>query len=223
MRWGSHIQRIEEVEMSTSQNDLEMLEKRIFEERSRDGIFEIMLGLLFLAVASLVYTDHMGLVGAISAMPAILIPILRHRFVDPRLGVVKPAGKRALWMTSARSMTIIMIAGLVLLGLVAAFSLLPVLREEPVRSFLQRVDLDLFFLMMFAVFAMIGVIYGYRHVGIYLAGGAVIAIVRTLFLLPKETSFVLAGTLLLLLGISNLTRFLRRYPLIPDSNSVEGE
>jgi hypothetical protein len=200
---------------------MEELERKIFEERSRDGIFELFVGLMFLAVGVMASTERLSLVGVAAAVAATMIPVFRARFIHPRLGVVRPSGKRAFWMGSVRLLTVMSLLGLVVLGLVLAVISMGGEMLEPLRQVMGVLRLDFFFLLMFFVFLMVGAVNGYRRLGYYFAGGVVLVWLRTSLNLSEPTVFYVAGGLLSIYGLYAFQSFLRRNPVI--ERSAENE
>lgn len=199
--------------------NLEELEKKVFEERASDGLFELILGVLFILFGVLIAYDLSVYVGIVAAFPVIFLRSLREKIVQPRLGTVLPTGKRAKVMGSTRQTVIYTILGLVLLGLLVFLLVARAGISGDTLKVLHAFHLDLFALMILVVFLMIGRMNGYSHLLAYLAGAVVVFVIRALLGLPSLLSFFVVGGILTVFGSVALVRFLKRYPLIGAENN----
>jgi len=195
-----------------NRTNLQEIEQRIYEDRTKDGLFELVIGVFLLAAGVTLITRFMMLMGFIAAFPVIVLRELRRRIVDPRLGTIMPGEKQARKERGLKSATAILVALLLLIGMTVFWIVTRTGLGVNTREFFQIIGLDLFFLMMVGIFLMVGWMQGYRGLLRYLVAAVVLIAVRLLLNLPEYTYFILLGLIMTVIGVLSLSRFLRLNP-----------
>ena len=181
--------------------NLEKFEKKVWQLQFHDGLWEFMFGMMFVISAIRTLTDQVYFYGILIVGFAVFI--LGKKFVTmPRLGKVKYGKKRVKRQQWAG----LVFAG-VLIGMITLFVL------SVVGIFLA----DLTMIIIVALFVIVfgGVAY-YLDYWRFLAIGIVFGAQEIIFQQygdPNAAYFgIAAGSLLLLAGIWQLSRFLKKYP-----------
>lgn len=189
-----------------------------------DGFWDLLLGLIFMALAMYPITREMfgpvlnlTLFLAILAILVIGQLVLRHYVSVPRIGYARP--RRTPKMRVILVITILLVLltlGLVLLTLLSPESPSPANLQAPtnVRSYAVE---WIVFLVMGALFAGMGYVFGVTRLYFYgwllgLSNLASVYMSHTAgwtFLIPSAG----AAGIIILIGLALLVRFLRKYPV----------
>jgi hypothetical protein len=186
--------------------DLEKLESSAFRAYFEDGLFDIFFGLMFILSAVRSMADDP--IFSLTILVAVLVPVLGKRMVTyPRLGQVKfrehreKGLLRVMWVT-----VVLVIASAVIIGLNSVTDLLE-----------GRIVGDLVFGAMFiGITAMLGHYFEYPLLVVHGVIFAVIALSNGLA--GSDVGAVVGlvgGSVSVMIGVVNLTTFLRKYPTLP--------
>ncbi len=210
--------------------DLERLEKEAWRKFYDDGLFDIFLGLM-LAMMPLGLLLDGWFPEPLSRMLALLVvygslvgafTLLRHRFVKPRIGTIKPSKARRRKVNATRlALAISVLLGVIVLGVTVA------LRGTGNASFLNFIPL-LFFANAVVVFSTMAYFLDVPRFHAYGPAfgltGIVLILPRTLWGIevPELLVFGMPALAIITVGAYKLVRFLREYPVRTDEVSLDG-
>jgi len=181
--------------------NLEKFEKKVWQLQFRDGSWEMMFGMMLVIFAIRTITDQVYFTGLI--IVGLVVFILGKKFVTmPRLGKVKFGKKRV----KRQQWTGLVFAG-VLIGMMTLFVLsadgifLADLTYIIIVAFLVTVFAAVAYYLDYWIFLGIGIVFGAQEIIFQVYGD------------PNAAYFgIAAGSLLLVAGIWQFTRFLKKYP-----------
>jgi hypothetical protein len=190
--------------------NLKELERKAWKSYHQDGLWDVFMGLVLLAVGMYGLTNS-EMVHLVLSLVALAVFFVGKRFVTvPRMGLVEFGAERKVKkMKIAAVLTLTFLIG-VALYVVATLSsgALDWMRD-------QRVLFPLGVgVMMVSVFSLMGYWLDFRRM--YLIGLAFAVAFTTMMLLHNPIVFFLAGAVVLVPGLFIFVRFLRRYPLPPE-------
>jgi hypothetical protein len=190
----------------------------------QDGLWDVTLGLIFVLLS--LYPVLRRLLGPALNLLAFLIEmgvviaavsLLRSRLTAPRLGLIRMGASQKSRLRSVR------LAGaglMVFTGLIFALASIGRLREPAwsgLPAWLATFDMDILFATLIIMFfSLMGIVFGLGRLYLYgwlvglgnLASTVLEVTCGMLFLYP----LALTATLIVLIGITQLVGFLRRYP-----------
>jgi hypothetical protein len=197
--------------------DLERLERRTFTSQFRDGLIDIEMGLLIGAVWLFGFFDParevvLGPLNIVYFVAVASIPILgKYWITRPRLGTFKPGPARRSKIRTAG----IALGAMIILQ--AIIILLPFVGGTPIsmpRLFFTLTAALCFSVPTLFLFWFMNFTRGY--ILAILLGGAISAGVY----LESGLPFLVAGALMVAMGLVALLTFLRDYPLPRERNDV---
>ena len=199
-----------------TKNSLRKIEKQAYRSTFEDGIYDIIIGMLFLILALIPALEYFEIPGSYAYILG-LIPLLtlwlgKRNITIPRLGLVKFGEKRK----SKRKLLLIISA-------VVLFLMLPVLMITLAKGFPIKLQgnpaISPIVLMTIAPFLVIAAYFlDYLRMFIYvlvLFGVVLNADFMLRYVgdpLNSVISFGFAGVVILFYGISLLAKFLKKYP-----------
>jgi len=195
---------------------LDRLERKAFHAYHRDGIVDLLVGLMALGFGIGMWTNSTTLF-ALVWLPTIFYRPLRSWLVVPRLGYASFGTGGAGPARSARRWVVLLLAGSVALGLVTFMAT----NSSPEwRSFMRAHPL-----LFFGGLGALGLTVGglatklWRFVG-YGAVAALIAVVGDQVGLAPEPGVTAIGAIIVVLGLGRLTWFLTNFPKLPNDASA---
>ncbi|KPJ93485.1 MAG: hypothetical protein AMS18_05620 [Gemmatimonas sp. SG8_17] len=200
--------------MSHQGIDLKELERKAWTSFHRDGLLEAYLGLLLLAGFVGGMTPNWHLLGPILQLSAVAVFFAAKRLVTiPRMGLVKfgPERKAKRKRTAVVMSTIFLLT--VTLLIMTLLGRVGWIRENH-TAFSFALGLGVWF--VFAVMAYWG-----DSRRLYLIGFAFAVAITASELSDDPIPFLGVGSCLLIVGLVQLALFLRRYPLIPETDFRE--
>lgn len=190
-----------------------------------DGLFDLLLGMLFMMLAVYPITRaRLGpawnsalFIGLMLLVAGIQLTV-RRQISTPRLGYVKSKPSPALKLTLAITISLVTLTfGLVILTLVNPGWLpnrIPSTGPDWPRSYLVEI---LVLLVMVGLFSGMGYLFGVARLYLYgwLLGGGNLASVIMNQGAPEafNVPMALAASVILLIGLGLLIRFMRKYPV----------
>lgn len=186
--------------------DLENIESSAFRAYFQDGMFDILFGLMFIISGLRTITGEP--VVTLLILVAVLVPVLGKRSITyPRLGHVRFGERRV--KGQLRLMVVIVVAVLISAVIVAVSQSTDLLEG--------RLMGDLVFGAMFIVItASMGLYFEYPMLVVHGVIFAIIALVYGQY--GDDAGAVVAlvgGSISLIIGLTALVTFLRRYPSLP--------
>jgi hypothetical protein len=188
-----------------------------------DGLWDLLLGMIFMLLAIYPVTRtrlgpawNLALFVGLVLLVVTIQPIVRKQISTPRLGYVKANRSPALKVTLAITL-VALTFGLVILTLVSPGwlpNLSPVVAPVWLRSYWVEV---LVLMLMIGLFSGMGYLYGVPRLFLYgwLLGGGNLASVMINRSSPSGFNLPLglAASVILLIGLGLLIRFVRKYPV----------
>ncbi len=197
--------------------DLKKLEKRAYQTIFTDGIYDIVWGLMFLAISLNPILYRTGFPKPVIYIAELLLAglflvLAKQRITVPRLGIVRFSSHR-----KARAVKIL-ISGIIINVLVLLFILLnklEVFSSQTISNLLNPVIYALFFFTLFTILASV-----FSYPIIFLAGllfGSSIFISELLYShigepLDSLIPFGVSALIILSIGMMRLIKFIRIYP-----------
>jgi hypothetical protein len=197
--------------------DLKKLERQVYHSVYQDGIYDITLGFLLLAIAFNPVLYETGIPRAalylIELVLAGLILILGKRFITlPRMGMMKPLPRRqktARKVLLSGIIVFILLVVLILLKSSDAFS--PSLETLSIAP----LAISIAFLVIFTILAIVMSYFMILLAGLFFAIS--IPVSEMLFPILGEPldsliPFAASGLIILVIGVTRLFRFIHHYP-----------
>jgi Ca2+/Na+ antiporter len=190
------------------------MEKSAFRSFWNDGLLDLMLGLVILAVG-LSWWQEVAVMGAI--FPAVCVSMwtpLRKRLVEPRMGYVEFSGERELKVRSFRHGLIAFFAGTMMLG--AAIYMLWNRERIPEPA----VWIAGFPLVLIGIPALFFAFFTQCRRYVFYAAILLLAAVQVVAMgLEPHEGLIASGIVITLCGAYIFFRFLLRYPAAPKDAS----
>jgi hypothetical protein len=190
--------------------NLKELERKAWRSYHQDGLWDVFLGFMLLALGVYALTDS-STVHLLLTLSALGVFFVGKRFITvPRMGLVEFGAERKVKkMKIAAVLTMTFLLGLALYVVVTLSSgALEWLGEQPV---LFPVGVGVMIVSVFSLMA-----YWLDFERLYLMGLVFAVAFTTMMLLHNPIVFFLAGAVVLVPGLFIFVRFLRRYPLPPE-------
>lgn len=197
-------------------------EERAFAARFNDGVGDILIGLVILAMGASLGTEMGGMAGM---WGAIVVPLWfpLHRAVsDPRLGYVEfGPGRRA--KVRRKKMFLSLALGLTMLGGIALFMLSDTgagggsgaaMDNESARRWAGLPFFGAIALLLTVLGAMLGARRAYAYAGLLMGFGVMTR--DAVGIDPLNLTLLLSGSCITLCGLWILVRFLRTHPRLED-------
>jgi hypothetical protein len=193
--------------MSSRHLDLKRLERTAWRSFHQDGLWDVFLGLVLLAVgiSSLVGSDWLNLMLTLAALGVMASG--KHFVTVPRMGAVRfGPERRAKNRKVAALLFLTVLLGVALYA--AAVTNLEVLGWQANRGVLTTLAMSLVLLVIFG-----GIAYWLDFPRMLLLGFAFAAAFATSRLLHTPVTFLVAGGTVLFWGVALFARFVRKHPL----------
>jgi hypothetical protein len=198
--------------------DLKEIEKRSYRSYFKTGIYDLGFGVLLLsfAVAPLV-REAIGMLYIIFAViPGPLVIVLGKKYLtDPRMGFVRFGEKRKSAKRNMRRISAMSTTFLVALLALTVAGIFPGFIAESLGGAMFMAIIGAIVFMFMALIAYLMDFINMLYYGIVIGVGIVTAeILHGIIGNPLDSviTFGILGSLLLILGIFNTRRFLKKYP-----------
>lgn len=193
------------------ETDPQKIRRKVYLTYFKDGLWDIALGLFLLGWGFTVWFDLPWLPGAVFVSFFWLVMDLKKKITYPRIGLATPTEQRNRAIKIA-------IAGIVIL--LAIIVLLPLINSEKVRWLHDYFE----FLFGSAIAIAIGIVgYWWKIYRWYLY--AIMLFIPFVFYqwndLSFSLSFIIPGGIITLCGLTILSHFLRKYPIVSEEDLDE--
>lgn len=202
--------------------DLVKLEKATFRTANQDGLTELWMGLMILAIALLlIHTVFVGIVAILIIFQAMFNEKIKEKFTYPRIGKVKLLGEAEMpsgygWILVAVTM-ILAFASVMFSARYENELVLLIARWAPALAGIGLIQPSAYLVSKSGL---------NRYYGIGIVS-SILGVVFTLLEFPTAVSrmtvyMAIVGGLFILAGIASLARFVRKYPVL-DLEEVSDE
>jgi hypothetical protein len=185
--------------------NMKEIERKVFTSYFDDGIYDMMIGLLFLVFGLGLYLDIGGLIGVFTGLAAVMPLIFKRSVTLPRYGLIKPLEHQK------RKLSTLGIASVVV-GLLVFFVFV-VGSASSITSILRTNGLLLMGLLWGGMLSLLAYFLHYERLYLY-ALLIAFSFVSGEWLISLPIKMILSGSIILINGIRVMIRFLQRYPKI---------
>lgn len=183
--------------------NMKEIERKVLTSYFDDGIWDIMIGLLFFAFGLTLHLDFAALIGVFAAI-LVLLPIQGKKAITlPRYGLIKPleSQKKRYSMLAIASVVV----GLLILMVIAIGN------STSIAILLRTNSLLIMGITMGILLSIVAYVLNYDRLYLF-AGLFAFSFGSGEWLISLPIKMMIAGSLIFLIGLWVLFRFLQRYP-----------
>ncbi len=193
---------------STNLVDLQRIEDKARRAFGEDGLIYLFMGFLLFLVGLSFYDARFAAFGGLAALLIFPVRALRERITYPRVGYVEFKADPGL----ARGI------GLFAIGAVAVLTLIAFVNNGRFQQYLPLAIAILFSLTLYFGASMSGVRFrDWAVIGLMMASGIVMIFGVDHWKTATALQMWITAVLLIIMGAVDLIRFMRKYPITPET------
>jgi hypothetical protein len=185
------------------QDDLKRIQRKVYMSYFQDGLWDILLGAFLLGWGLMLTYDFVAAIGGIWVGFYFIVLALKRWLIYPRAGYIRAAGEQ-------RQKLRLLIMGVVLFMVGLAVFFLFGMGEPP--AWLREYFMFLFGSMMAFVIGVLAYWWQVPRWYLYAVLLFIAFVAQQWTDFPLNLAFAVPGTIIALLGVALLVRFLKKYP-----------
>ena len=197
--------------------DFKKLQQRTYASFHQDGLIDMIIGWAIIGFGINMVLDSSAFL-FLGWLPIVFYVPIKNRVTVPRIGYVKFSSSNSLLLGIVLAILLVLLLGIFILLIVG-----PNLIPAQISEFFREYYLLLFGSLVGLGFAGTALVTGISRFYAY-AVMLVLIIAAGIWLNTPDPIYVLtAGLLILVVGITHMVRFLRKYPLTNEASVNESE
>jgi len=189
----------------TQETDLKAIQRKVYLTFFQDGVWDIFLGIFILGWGLSILTEAAYVPGALFVALYFTVWGIKKWLTYPRIGYVKFSSTNR---QRAKARFVILLGAVLLLGVLMVVLFELDARPQWLADYFPLLFSGMLALIVCSVAYWVGVIRFYLHAVLIFLG----AVIHQWFGIEWEYGFIGAGSIIVIIGLTILTGFLRKYP-----------